>query len=98
MSPSKNEENHEVDQLESSDDDFPDIDTLLSQPKPPTPTLTAPSLSRLTRERKPTTKQASQNRRAIEKQHKKKAKLAKKPKTIGTTQLDEFELPFRSSQ
>ena len=51
-----------------------------------------------TRERKPTTKQTSQNRRIIEKEEKRLAKLARKPKTINTTQLDEFDLPFRSSQ
>jgi hypothetical protein len=93
IKPSKKEE-----LLESSDDDFPDIDKLLSQPKPPTPTLIAPSSSRLPRERKPTTKQASQNRRTIEKQLKRMAKLARKGKTINTTQLDDVELPFRSSQ
>jgi hypothetical protein len=58
---------------------------------------TAPSASRPTRERKITTKQASQNRRNIEKQQKKNAKLAKKPKTVDTSQFD-VELPFRSSQ
>ena len=97
MSP-QNEENPEVDQSESSSDDFLDIDTLLSQPKPATPTLIAPSSSRLTRVRKPTSKQASQNRRTIEKQLKRKAKLARKGKTVNTTQLDDIELPFRSSQ
>jgi hypothetical protein len=34
----------------------------------------------------------------IEKEEKRLAKLARKPKTINTTQLDEFDLPFRSSQ
>jgi hypothetical protein len=47
------------------------------------PNLT--SASRPTRERKITTKQASQNRRNIEKQQKKNAKLAKKPKTVDTS-------------
>jgi hypothetical protein len=94
----ENEETPEVDQSESSNDDFPDIDTLLSQSKLPTPTFIPPSSSRLTRERKPTTKQASQNRRTIEKQLKRKAKLARKGKTVNTTQLDDVELPFRSSQ
>jgi hypothetical protein len=61
------------------------------------PSVIQPS-SRPTREYKPTAKQASQNRRTIEKEEKKRAKLAKKPKTVDTTQLDEFELPFRSSQ
>ena len=54
-------------------------------------------LIRPTRERKPTSKQASQNRRTIKKEQKKLARLARKPKTIDTTQLDQFELPFYSS-
>ena len=72
---------------------------LLSQPKRPitTPTVTptAPSSSRLMHKRKPSAKQASQNRCTIEKQSKKKAKLARKPKTINMTQIDDFELLFR---
>jgi hypothetical protein len=96
-SSSENEENSKADQSESSDDDFPDIDTLLSQQKAPIPTPIAPSSSRPTRIRKPTIKQASKNRRGIEKQLERKAKLARKPKTIDTTQLDDVELPFRSS-
>jgi hypothetical protein len=47
--------------------------------------LTAPSSSQLARARKPTAKQASQNRRAIEKQRRKKAKT----KRVDTT-------PYRS--
>jgi hypothetical protein len=43
--------------------------------------------------RKQTAKQASQNRRKIEKQREKKAKT----KRVDTTQLQEYELPFRSS-
>jgi hypothetical protein len=95
---SENDENSKADQSEFSDKDFPDIDTLLSQQKAPIPTPRAPSSSRPTRTRKTTIKQASQNRRAIEKQLERKAKLARKPKTIDTTQLDDVELPFRSSQ
>jgi hypothetical protein len=95
---SKNDKNSKADQSEFSNKDFPDINTLLSQQKTLIPTPTAPSSSRPTRTRKTTVKQASQNRRAIEKQLKRKAKLAKKPKTINTTQLDDVELPFRSSQ
>jgi hypothetical protein len=56
------------------------------------------SSNRPTRQRKPTSKQASQNRCTIENEEKKKAKLTKKPKTTNTTQLDQFKLPFRSSQ
>jgi hypothetical protein len=53
------------------------------------------SASQPTRERKITTKQASQNRRNIKIQQKKNAKLAKKPKTVNTSQFD-VKLPFRS--
>jgi hypothetical protein len=59
---------------------------------------TASSSNRPTRARKPSAKQASQNRCTIEKEEKKRAHLAKKPKTTDTTQLDKFELPFWSSQ
>jgi hypothetical protein len=59
---------------------------------------TVSSSNRPTRARKPSAKQASQNRRTIEKEEKKRAQFAKKPKTTDTTQLDGFELPFRSSQ
>jgi hypothetical protein len=70
-----NEKNSKVDQSESSNDDFPDINTLLSQQKASIPTPTTPLSSQLTRTRKPTIKQASQNRRTIEKQWERKAKL-----------------------
>jgi hypothetical protein len=53
-----------------------------------------PSSSRPIRERKPTAKQASQNRREREKQSKKKAQKKK----VDTTQLQDYELPIRSSQ
>ena len=46
---------------------------------------TASSLNRLIRARKLSAKQASQNQRVIEKEEKKRAKLAKKPKTTNTT-------------
>ena len=68
------------------------------QPPSTAPSVIQASSSRPTRDRTLTSKQASQNRRTIEKEEKKRAKLAKKPKTVDTTQLDEFELPFRSSQ
>jgi hypothetical protein len=58
-SSSENKENSKADQSESSDNDFPDIDTLLSQQKAPIPTPIAPSSSRPTCTRKPTIKQAS---------------------------------------
>jgi hypothetical protein len=54
------------------------------------------SASRPTYKRKITTKQASQNRCNIKKQQKKNAKLAKKPKTVDTSQFD-VELLFQSS-
>jgi hypothetical protein len=77
-------------------DEFVDIDVLIAQSQaqyqPPT------SSNHPIRTRKPTAKQASQNRRAIEREEKRLAKLSKKPKTVDTTQLDDFELPFRSSQ
>jgi len=80
----------------SDSDEFVDIDVLITQSQaqsqPPT------SSNRPIRTRKPTAKQASQNRRVIEREEKRLAKLSKKPKTADTTQLDEFELPFRSSQ
>jgi hypothetical protein len=89
----------------SDSDEFIDIDILIaqsqarSQPLIQPPTSSSISSLRPTRSRKPTTKQASQNRRAIEKEEKRLAKLVKKkPKAVDTTQLDEFELPFRSSQ
>ena len=98
LKPSGNEE-PEVDVVRASDtDEFPDIDDILSQRKPSTLVPTEPSLSRPGRERKPTSKQASQNRHEIEKQELKKVQLKRKPKTVDTTQLEEFELPFHSSQ
>jgi hypothetical protein len=98
LKPSGNED-PEVDVVRASDtDEFPDIDDILSQRKPSTLVPTEPSLSRPVRERKPTSKQASQNRHEIEKQELKKAQLKRKPKTVDTTQLEEFELPFHSSQ
>ena len=92
----------DIDETESSstsskDDDFLDIDAILSPTNPPIPPRVACSSSRPTRERKATTKQASQNRRAIEKELKKAARLVKKPMTSNTTQLDHFELPYHSS-
>ena len=75
----------------SSDDDLPLLEEVLSQPA-------APSASHPQRTRKPTKKQASQNRRANEAIRIKESKLKKKPKTTETTQLDDIELPFRSSQ
>jgi hypothetical protein len=62
----------------------------------PAPTALAPTSSRPVREHKPTAKQASQQRHVIKKEQK-KAKLVKKPKTTITSQLEEFQLPFRSS-
>lgn len=53
---------------------------------------------RLARDRQPTAKQASQNRRAEEREQKRLARLSRKPTMVDTTQLEEFELPFRSSQ
>jgi hypothetical protein len=82
----------------SNSDEFVDIDVLIAQSQAQSQPLTSfavPSSSRLSRSRKPTAKQTSQNRRAIEKEEKRLAKLAKK--SVDTTQLD-FELPFRSSQ
>ena len=79
---------------------FLDIDDLIAihsqqeHQKSVSPVPTAPSSSRPPRERKPTAKQASQNRREIEKQERKKAKT----KRVDTTQLQEYELLFRSSQ
>jgi hypothetical protein len=80
---------------------FFDIDDLMAiysqqeqHQKSVSPVLSAPSSSRPSRARKLTAKQASQNRRAIEKQGRKKAKT----KRVDTTQLQEYELPFRSSQ
>jgi hypothetical protein len=83
----------------SSGDDFPSVEELFSQRQELSalPSL-LPTLSRPARERKPTVKQVSQNRRVIKNEEKKKVKLTKKLKTANTTQLDEFELPFRSSQ
>ena len=80
----------------SDSDEFVDIDVLITQSQaqsqPPT------SSNHPIRTRKPTAKQASQNRRVIDREEKRLAKLSKKPKTADTTQLDEFKLPFRSSQ
>jgi hypothetical protein len=102
---SQRSESHDIIDISSESDEFVDIDVLITQNqapssssiRPPTSSV-VPSSSRRARERKPTTKQASQNRRMIEKEEKRLAKLARKPKTINTTQLDEFDLPFRSSQ
>jgi hypothetical protein len=102
---SQRSESHDIIDISSESDEFVDIDVLISQNQAPSsssiqpPTSSVlPSSGRRARERKPTTKQASQNRRMIEKEEKRLAKLARKPKTINTTQLDEFDLPFRSSQ
>jgi hypothetical protein len=105
--PSKNEElSSEVetkailerDSEPSSDDELPKVSELVkySQRQQRLITLapTTSTSSRPVRDRKPTAKQASQIRNA----KKKNAKLAKKPKTVNTTQLEEFNLPFRSSQ
>lgn len=102
---SQGSESHDIIDISSESDEFVDIDVLITQNQArsssstqPTTSSVVPSSSRRARERKPTTKQASQNRRIIEKEEKRLAKLARKPKTINTTQLDEFDLPFRSSQ
>jgi len=102
---SQGSESRDIIDISSESDEFVDIDVLITQNQAPSSSsiqpLTSsvvPSSSRRARERKPTTKQASQNRRMIEKEENRLAKLARKPKTINTTQLDEFDLPFRSSQ
>jgi hypothetical protein len=90
-----------IQQDESPDsDEFVDIDVLIaqSQARSQAPIQPTPSSSRPIRACKPTAKQASQNGRAIEKEDKRLARLTRKPKTVDTTQLDDFELPFRSSQ
>jgi hypothetical protein len=95
-------QNAEVDAgVDSDSTGFLDIDDLIAihsrqqqHQKSVSPVLTAPSSSRPARARKPTAKQASQNRRAIEKQGREKDKT----KMVDTTQLQEYELPFRSSQ
>ena len=93
---SQGSESHDIIDISSESDEFVDIDVLITQSQaqsqPPT------SSNHPIRTRKPTAKQASQNRRVIEREEKRLAKLSKKPKTADTTQLDEFELPFRSSQ
>ena len=102
--PSENEElcDQEIEAKQSdSSSDFLDIDKLVSQratSSAPTSTATATTSIRPQRARKASAKQASQNRRAVEKLEAKQAKLKRKPKTVQTTQLDEFDLPFRSSQ
>ena len=107
--PSGNREYTKIGQTASSEsendsnntDSFLDIDELLSQHlqrSPPSPLPIGPSSSRPVRERKPTSKMQSQERRNIEKQEKRKAKLLKKPKKADTSQINGFELPFRSSQ
>jgi hypothetical protein len=98
LEPSENEEQAEVDEASSDTNDFLDIDDILSQQKPPLLVSLAPSSSRPRRDRKPTAKQVSQDRREIEKREKRKADLEKKPKTVATSQFDDFELPVRSSQ
>ena len=101
---SQGSESRDIIDISSESDEFVDIDVLITQNQAPSSssiqplTSVVPSSSRRARERKPTTKQASQNRRMIEKEENRLAKLARKPKTINTTQLDEFDLPFRSSQ
>ena len=102
---SQGSKSHDIIDISSESDEFVDIDVLITQNQArsssstqPTTSSVVPSSCRRARERKPTTKQASQNRRMIEKEEKRLAKLARKPKTINTTQLDEFDLPFRSSQ
>jgi hypothetical protein len=100
VEPSENEElsDQEIEATQSdSSGDFLDIDKLVTS-SAPTSTATATTLIRLQRTRKPSAKQASQNRRVVEKQEAKQAKLKRKPKRSKTTQLDEFDLPFRSSQ
>jgi hypothetical protein len=90
-----------IQQDESPDsDEFVDIDVLIAQSQARSQALIQPttSSSRPIRACKPTAKQASQTRRAIEKEDKRLARLTRKPKTVDTTQLDDFELPFRSSQ
>jgi hypothetical protein len=67
------------------------------EPLPLPPPPTAP-LARPSRARKPTSKQASQIRRKLEKEGIKKAKRSKKVETVDLTQDDEFSLPFGTSQ
>jgi len=95
--PSENKERG----VDSGSEEFLNIDDLItihSQQKQHQKSASlvpiAPSSSRPARARKPTAKQASQNRRDIEKQGKRKAKT----KRVDTTQLQEYELPFHSSQ
>jgi hypothetical protein len=86
------------DSVSSNSDNFLDIDEILSQRNPLQKQVTppaAPTSSRPIRTRKPTSKQASQNRRENEKKERRKAQLKK---TVDTTQLDDYEFPFRSSQ
>ena len=100
----QNSNSHNIIDISSNSDEFVDVDVLITQsqarPQPLIqPQIQSPTSSnRPTRARKPSAKQSSQNQRAIEKEEKRRAKLASKPKTVNTTQLDEFELPFRSSQ
>jgi len=86
------------DLVSSGSDEFLGIDEILSHRKPRpeqvSPPAPARSSSRPVRTRNPTSKQASQNRRKIEKQEKRN----RKSKKVDTTQFDEFELPIRSSQ
>src|SRR5258708_1547439 len=85
---SQGSESHDIIDISSESDEFVDIDVLIthnqarsSSSTQPTTSSVVPSSSRPARERNPTTKQASQNRRIIEKEEKRLAKLARKPKT-----------------
>jgi hypothetical protein len=100
-------------QSDDQSDEFEDIDTIIArdptstapvagsskqrQQAPLPPPSTAP-VARPSRARKPTSKQASQIRRKLEKKEIKKAKRSKKVETVDLTQDEEFSLPFRSSQ
>src|SRR6266487_2143327 len=96
---SQDAESHNI-SSDSDSDEFVDIDVLItqSQARSQAPIQPTTSSSRPIRACKPTAKQASQNRRVIEKEDKRLARLTRKPKTVDTTQLDDFELPSRSSQ
>jgi hypothetical protein len=85
-----------------SDDPFADLPSVESLSKPAQALSSHPPPAQpvrpSTRRRRPTAKQLSQNRRDEEKQAAKAAKLKKNPKTTDVSQLDDIELPFRSSQ
>ena len=97
--PPKPSENELKAEDSESSEEFPDIDDLIrmevsqriEQHQELAPIA---SSSRLIRVRKPTAKQQSQNRRQREKQIRKKARKQK----VDTTQLQDYELPIRSSQ